>query len=344
MTEPQTALAVAGVIAAVLAVVFWPARGLFWRWKQLHQLGERVMIEDALKHFFTYEYLKRTATVESLSGALAIGQNRAAELLGQLESLKLLQSDSSGERRLTSEGKAGALRIIRLHRLWEHYLAEETGHAADSWHREAEDREHSISPAEADELDELMGFPVYDPHGDPIPTATGEIAPKGGQPVASLAEGKVATIVHIEDEPGDVFSRILEAGLYLGMRVEISRTTAETVELLADGQQRQITPVDAANIFVAALPEEEEMEGPFETLAGLGVRERGQVVRISPACRGLERRRLMDLGIVPGTVIEVEMRSPTGDPTAYRIRGAAIALRKEQAEHVQIALNMESAT
>jgi DtxR family Mn-dependent transcriptional regulator len=343
MTEPLTALTVAGLIAVVLSVLFWPTRGLVWRWRHLHQLGERVMIEDALKHLFKYEYLKRTATVESLSGALGIGQNRAAELLGRLESLKLLQSDT-GELRLTSEGKGGALRIIRVHRLWEHYLAEETGHTADSWHREAEDREHSISAAEADELDELMGFPVYDPHGDPIPTATGEIAPKGGQPVASLAEGQVATIVHIEDEPGDVFSRIVEAGLHLGMRVEIGRVTPETVELLADGQLRQLTPVDAANIFVAALPEEDEMEGPFETLAGLGVRERGQVVRISPACRGLERRRLMDLGIVPGTVIEVEMRSPTGDPTAYRIRGAAIALRKEQAEHVQIALNMVSVT
>ena len=87
---------------------------------------------------------------------------------------------AGGELRLTSEGKAGALRIIRVHRLWEHYLAEETGHAADSWHREAEDREHSISATEADELDELMGFPVYDPHGDPIPTDTGRDCAKGG--------------------------------------------------------------------------------------------------------------------------------------------------------------------
>ena len=67
MTEPQTALTVAGLIAGVLALLFWPSRGLFWRWQQLHQLGERVMIEDALKHFFKYEYFKRTATVESLS-------------------------------------------------------------------------------------------------------------------------------------------------------------------------------------------------------------------------------------------------------------------------------------
>ena len=342
MVEPLTALLIAGVIAVILGTLFWPSKGLMCRWKQLHRLGERVMIEDALKHLYKCEYLKRTATVESLSGALSISQNRAVELLVRLESLKLLRSEA-GERHLTADGRAGALRIIRVHRLWEHYLAEETGHTADTWHQEAEDREHIISTAEADELDELMGFPVYDPHGDPIPTATGDIAPRGGQPVASLAEGQVTTIVHIEDEPGDVFRRIVESGLHLGMRVELSRVTSDTVELLADGQRHSLSPMDAANVFVAALPEEDQMEGPFETLADLGLHERGEVVRISPGCRGLDRRRLMDLGIVPGTMIEVEMKSPIGDPTAYRIRGAAIALRKEQAEQVQIALNMESA-
>ncbi|NIW11337.1 MAG: iron dependent repressor, partial [Gammaproteobacteria bacterium] len=60
--------------------------------------------------------------------------------------------------------------------------------------------------------------------------------------------------------------------------------------------------------------------------------ETAEVVRISPACYGLERRRFMDLGILPGTKITNEMRSPTGDPTAYRIRGAVIALRQEQAK------------
>ncbi|RME45954.1 MAG: ferrous iron transport protein A [Caldilineae bacterium] len=54
------------------------------------------------------------------------------------------------------------------------------------------------------------------------------------------------------------------------------------------------------------------------------------------ACRGAERRRLMDLGILPGTLIRAEMVSPSGDPTAYRIRGALIALRKEQADRIYI--------
>jgi Fe2+ transport system protein FeoA len=52
---------------------------------------------------------------------------------------------------------------------------------------------------------------------------------------------------------------------------------------------------------------------------------------------GPERRRMMDLGILPGTVITAEMRSPLGDPTAYRVRGALLALRRDQARHIQIA-------
>jgi Fe2+ transport system protein FeoA len=81
---------------------------------------------------------------------------------------------------------------------------------------------------------------------------------------------------------------------------------------------------------------EQPVEEPLETLANLNPGEEATVVRLSLDCRGLERRRLMDLGLLPGTVVAAEMRSPTGDPTAFRIRGALIALRVEQAGYIQI--------
>ena len=58
----------------------------------------------------------------------------------------------------------------------------------------------------------------------------------------------------------------------------------------------------------------------------------------SLSCQGAIRYRLMDLGILPGTKIEVEMRSPLGDPTAYRVRGSVIAIRNEQAKQIEITL------
>ncbi len=72
------------------------------------------------------------------------------------------------------------------------------------------------------------------------------------------------------------------------------------------------------------------------TLADLQPGQKGRVTAISPACQGLERRRFMDLGILPKTIITAEMTSPSGDPTAYRIRGSLIALRREQASFIQI--------
>ena len=151
-----------------------------------------------------------------------------------------------------------------------------------------------------------------------------------------LTVGELATIVHIEDEPETIYAQLVADGIHLGIRVEVSEISPERIRLWADGEECVLAPVVAANVFVDPLPRDQEMEGPFETLTSLSAGERGKVLLISRACRGLERRRLMDLGILPGTVIESEMMSPSGDPTAYRVRGALIALRKEQASQIRI--------
>ncbi|MEZ4636087.1 MAG: FeoA family protein [Caldilineaceae bacterium] len=91
----------------------------------------------------------------------------------------------------------------------------------------------------------------------------------------------------------------------------------------------------AANLTVEALAEP-AVEIPALSLDQLRPNEEARVVALSRACRGQERRRLMDLGILPGAAIEVEMNSPLGDPTAYRVRDTLIALRREQARLIQI--------
>jgi Fe2+ transport system protein FeoA len=73
---------------------------------------------------------------------------------------------------------------------------------------------------------------------------------------------------------------------------------------------------------------------PGPTLADLQPGQSGVVAALQST--GLERRRMMDLGIVPGTLVRVEMRSPLGDPVAYRVRGAVVALRLVQARQIQI--------
>jgi DtxR family Mn-dependent transcriptional regulator len=73
-----------------------------------------------------------------------------------------------------------------------------------------------------------------------------------------------------------------------------------------------------------------------ETLAALRQGESAEVVRITAACQGAHRRRLLDLGVVPGTLITARLRSASGDPVGYEIWGALIALRREQAERILV--------
>ena len=92
----------------------------------------------------------------------------------------------------------------------------------------------------------------------------------------------------------------------------------------------------ARNVTVRGLPVGTDPDAPVLTLADLTPGDRGRVVGLSPACRGSQRRRLLDLGVVRGTEIEATMASAAGDPIAYMIRGALIALRREQARWVRI--------
>jgi Fe2+ transport system protein FeoA len=81
-----------------------------------------------------------------------------------------------------------------------------------------------------------------------------------------------------------------------------------------------------------------------ENLSQLKPGESARVVSISPRSQGAERRRFLDLGILPGTLITAEMVSPSGDPTAYHIRGAMIGLRQEQARLIHITRGKETAS
>ncbi len=335
MNQSLIALLATAATIATLVVLFWPDRGLLWTFVRASRATERVQIEDALKHLFDCEYQGRPCTLQSVAGVLHVSGQRAAALLERMEHRELVGS-TGGSFRLTGEGRSYALRVIRIHRLWERYLSEETGLDPDTWHAEAELLEHKISPAEAEELSERMGHPRYDPHGDPIPTKAGDIAPRRGQPLTDLPLGTLAEIVHVEDEPTEIYAQIVAAGLHPGMRIRVNESSPQRLLFEADAEEHVLAPVLAANISVEPLPADEEMTVAKERLSSLSLGETAEVVGFSATCRGPERRRMLDLGLIPGTEVCAEIRSPGGDPTGYRIRGAVIALRREQADQIQV--------
>ncbi len=335
MNDPVYTLIIGIVIVLFFAVLLWPDRGLIAKWRKLSRQTQRVQIEDALKHLYDFEYKNIGSTLQSLAGYLSLSGDETAKLAERVKNMGLIVSKDE-QLKLTSAGRVYALKIIRIHRLWEKYLADETGIQEKDWHINAEEKEHFLNDEKVNKLAAKMGNPAFDPHGDPIPSAEGELPVKKGVPLTELKTGDFCQIVHIEDEPNTIYSQIIAAGLFPGMQLEILETEPDKIVLSAEGEERILSPLIAANITVVKLKNEETSAVDYTTLSSLKIGEEAVVQGISKACRAQQRRRLMDLGIVPGTIIKAELESIGKDPVAYNVRGASIALRKNQADQIYI--------
>ena len=137
--------------AALLLAIFWPGRGVIARGRRNRELDRRVQLEDALKHLHNHEARGQTCTLASVGGALEISSTRAVALVTRMQNAGLARL-ADGRILLTSEGTRYALEVIRAHRLWERYLADETGVDPLEWHVRAEQQEHELTREDADAL------------------------------------------------------------------------------------------------------------------------------------------------------------------------------------------------
>lgn len=335
MIEPLVALTAGLVLLAVGWMVVDPSRGLLTRWRRTRLSGERTRREDALKHLYACEMEGRHVSFQSLAGALHTTIDEAMNILNDLQDRGLLRLQGR-DIQLSSAGREGALHILRAHRLLERYLADETGFEAAEWHARAEDLEHHFSPQELDRLSKRLGYPTYDPHGDPIPTAEGELT---SQPSNALVEAEMdrpLRVVHLEDEPPAVFAQLIAEGLAPGVVLRVLENHPDRIRFWAGGEEHLLAPVVAANIFVQPVPVSESVDETGQLLSTLSLGERGRILSIDRRCRGLERRRLLDLGFLPGTTVSATFTNPGGNPKAYVIRDTVIALREEQASCIRI--------
>lgn len=336
MPDPLLSIILGCLVLMFLGLIFWPDHGLLIRWRRAQQLSQRVLTEDALKHIYKLEVKGEYATLQSVSGTLQISANQAAELLDEMQQLELV-SMQGNHLRLTAEGASAALHVIRAHRLWERYLAEESGFHEADWHDQADIQEHRLTPEAAQNLSARLGHPTHDPHGDPIPSESGEFQPHGGQPLTAFNINDFLQIVHIEDEPETVYAQLVAEGLFPGTQLRITKISPQRIRFLANGDDHLLAPIIAANLSVSPVENEAPIQDiSKETLDMLKLGESAEIVRISGRVRGLERRRMMDMGILPGTRIQVELKGPVGDPRAYRVKGALVALRKEQASQISV--------
>ncbi|MCB0538832.1 MAG: metal-dependent transcriptional regulator [Bacteroidetes bacterium] len=327
-------------IAIIIGLIwfFWPKKGGWALISKLKENNQRVLLEDALKFIFDCEYKKIDCNINTLAGHLNISMDKASKLLERLTALELVKLNNQTVK-LTDEGRSYALRIIRIHRVWEYYLAEKTSVAPSDWHDEACEIEHTLTDEEIDKLAASMGNPVYDPHGDPIPTSKGEIPKHKGIRLSNMQEGDMGRITHLEDEPKNIYEQLLVLGLYPGMQVYVTDVTDKKISFAADGEECTLTPLFAGYITVEKIDVTQPTK--YELLSSLKVGENAEILAISPNCRGQQRRRLMDLGVVPGSQVSAVIKSASGDPVGYRIMGTTIGIRKQHADQVFINRKIE---
>ena len=328
------------LILVLILLIVWPGIGLLSRWKSWRSALRRQKIEDALKYIFNLQQEDQAPTIDALSGALHIGSRSTLGLISQMQSQALVEQ-RQGRIYLSAEGTRWALQVVRAHRLWERYLADEARLPLEQIHEMAHKLEHKSSQDQIDDMDAALGHPSRDPHGDPIPNAAGVMrqAVEPGKHLTALTDWKVgqrAQIAHLEDEPPVAYAQLIAEGLHVDQWVTVLDRTNERLTL-TDGQREiTIAPAIAANVFVL-LPESAVADDPgVIPLSGLKSREAARIVRLDERCQGFTRRRFLDLGLTPGTEVYPELENSFREPRAYRVRGTLIALRNDQASMILV--------
>ncbi len=333
--NPLTALLIFLILSVLIYLLFRPSKGWFWMIKNNFKVNEKTVIEDVLKQLYHYENSGKDANINNLTDALKFNDNDIISAINKMTVNELIQFEGDFLK-LTNLGREYALRIVRVHRLWEKYLAEKTGFDKMEWHGRAEEMEHKLSHDETDLLANQLGNPVYDPHGDPIPTSQGKIATVNGAPLSSLAVSCIGKITHIEDEPDVIYKQILAENIHIGSQIRVVENNTKRVVFYSEGEEFKLAPIVAANITVALLEKDVIIEENRVRLSSLQEEEMAHIVGISKECRGANRRRLLDLGFVKGTEISIDLLSPLQNPKAYLVKGTSIALRNDQASKILI--------
>jgi DtxR family Mn-dependent transcriptional regulator len=179
--------------------------------------------ENHIKAIFHLQAEGHNVTTNELAHELHTRPASVTDMMKKLRDKKLLHYQPYQGFRLSTEGKKVALGIIRRHRLWEYFLAEKLKFSWDEVHVVAEELEHVSSRKLIDKLDEYLGYPRFDPHGDPIPDTEGRIKPNHKVCITELETGKPATICHVIDQSTELLELLEHKQLRIGTKVEVKK-------------------------------------------------------------------------------------------------------------------------
>lgn len=185
---------------------------------------ERVFsqaVEDTLKIIYKLQQEEKTVSTTELARKMKTSAAYATKMIKHLAENKLIDYTRYRGVRLSPAGERIALEILRHHRLLELYLHQALGYGWDEVDAEAEKLEHHISEEFEDRIDRMLDYPHTDPHGDPIPTRDGRIAPQRGTPLDGSEPGETLVILRVRDSNPEALRYLRQLEMQLGTVIEI---------------------------------------------------------------------------------------------------------------------------
>lgn len=231
------------------AFLFAPRRGLVPRMIRRRRGADEVRMIHYLKALYSFAP-DVPASPEALAAMLRDAPAGAAAVMRQLARLGLVEIAPDGAR-LTPQGRLRAAQFVRTHRLWERFLVDRAGLPWDEVHATADRIEHDSTPALTEALASALGPHTTDPHGAPIPSREGLVAPRQAEYLLSeLRTGQAAVVTSVEDEDPEILRTLSGLGLVPGRGVRLVAATGEGLLVALDGEERPVSRRVARSVLV----------------------------------------------------------------------------------------------
>lgn len=210
--------------------------------------------ENYLKAIY---HLSDDGSKDVLTNELAESMNTKAasvtDMIKKLSAKDLISYKKYYGVNVTTQGRNRALQVIRKHRLWETFLVQKLGFTWDEVHEIAEQLEHIKSPRLIEKLDEFLGYPTVDPHGDPIPDGKGKFKIKPQVALDQINEGYRGTIIAVKDSDSKLLKYLEKIGATPGKKIQVigKEPYDESLEVVLDNQKVFISKEVSKNILVS---------------------------------------------------------------------------------------------
>src|SRR5688572_904499 len=213
-----------------------------------------LTVENYVKTIYVLAQKASAAEVATgqIAAALGVLPGTVTSMLKTLDESNLATYTPYEGVRLTTAGRALALRVLRRHRLIEQFLSQTLNLSWDEVHEEAEHMEHAVSDALVDRIDAYLGHPTTDPHGDPIPQADGTIAAAADRSLAECAPGERFRVARVIDQSPEFLRYLSQSGIEIGAQglLIANEPLDECLTIRLSGENRILSHDAAGKLMV----------------------------------------------------------------------------------------------